>query len=327
MPAQRVPHVLVVNLGTPVAPTAPAVREFLEEFLSDPAVVDLPRWFWQPVLNRAVLRSRPARVAAQYASIWTDAGSPPRVETEQIVAALERIAADRFTVSAAYRYGAPSIESELRRVARFAQSVRLVPLFPQRTDATVGTIQRRAREIIARDRLTTDVIDALVPPTNPGYVSAMAARWREALGDAPEPPDHLVISFHGIPVRYNRREKGVYTDDCAATTAAFLDAIGWPVGQATLAYQSKFGPEPWLKPATAQLLADLPRRGITRVAVITPGFLTEGLETIEEIGIRGRETFQEAGGRAFIRVPAVADHPAFIEGVANLASEPVAAPR
>jgi ferrochelatase len=163
------------------------------------------------------------------------------------------------------------------------------------------------------------VIDALIPPADAGYIAAMAARWRDALAASPEEPEHLVISFHGIPVRYNRREGRVYTDDCAATTAAFLRAIAWPRERATLAFQSKFGPEPWLKPATARVLAELPARGISRVAVITPGFVTEGLETIEEIGIRGRETFEEAGGRALLRVPAVADHPEFIDALARIA--------
>jgi ferrochelatase len=195
-----------------------------------------------------------------------------------------------------------------------------VPLFPQRTDATTGTAFRRSREAAERAGISHRVVDRLVAPDDAGYLVAMAARWREAMVGEAVPPDHLVVSFHGIPVRYNRREGRVYTMDCEATTRAFLAAIDWPVERSTLAYQSKFGPEPWLTPATAGVLMELPRRGVKRVAVITPGFLTEGLETIEEIGIRGRESFLKAGGESLRRIGAVEDHPAFLRSLASLAT-------
>jgi ferrochelatase len=148
----------------------------------------------------------------------------------------------------------------------------------------------------------------------------MAAQWRRAVAEADHEIEHVVVSFHGIPVRYDRREGGVYMRDCEATTRAFLEAIDWPRDRATLAFQSKFGPEPWLKPATADVLEELPRRGVRRVAVITPGFLTEGLETIEEIGIRGRESFLEAGGTHFIRVGSVEAESAFLDALVALAA-------
>jgi len=145
-------------------------------------------------------------------------------------------------------------------------------------------------------------------------------RWREAIAGDTGASEHLVLSYHGIPVRYDRREQGVYVRDCEATTRAFLGAIDWPAARATLAYQSKFGPERWLTPSTADVLSELPRRGVRRVAVITPGFVTDGLETIEEIGIRGRESFTEAGGESLLRVAAVADHPAFAASLLRLAA-------
>jgi ferrochelatase len=313
------PHLLVVNLGTPEAATPAAVRAFLAEFLGDSAVVDLPRWVWLPILHGIVLRTRPARVSRQYASIWTPEGSPLRASTERIVAALGARAGGRFGASAAYRYGEPSLDTAMRRLAHEgAGPVAVVPLFPQRTDATTGTAFRRALEAAARAGIVDRVVERPIDPADPGYVAAMAARWREAIAGASAAPEHLVVSFHGIPARYNRREAGVYVRDCEATTHALLAAIAWPPERATLAFQSKFGPERWLTPATAQVLDALPRRGLRRVAVITPGFLTDGLETVEEIGIRGCETFLAAGGTDFLRVRAVDDHALFMASLVSL---------
>jgi ferrochelatase len=319
--AHPLPHLVLVNLGTPREPNAAAVREFLDEFLSDPAVVDLPRWLWMPILRGMVLRKRPARVAEMYASIWSAGGSPLRVATEQIVAGVRERASGRFGVSAAYRYGEPSLDTVMQALAGDgAGPVIIAPLFPHRTDATTGTAFRRAREAAERAGIADRLVERLIHPADPGYVEAMAAQWRRAVAEADHEIDHLVISFHGIPVRYDRREGQVYVRDCEATTHAFLQAIAWPRARATLAYQSKFGPEPWLKPATAAVLEELPRRGVRRVAVITPGFLTEGLETIEEIGIRGRESFLEAGGTHFLRVGSVEAESAFLDALAALAA-------
>lgn len=314
------PHLVVVNLGTPTAPTPEAVRVFLDEFLSDPAVVDLPRWLWAPILRGIVLRTRPARVAEQYASIWDRRGSPLRVATELIVRGVAERAAGRFGVSAAYRYGEPSLDAVMRTLATAASgAVIITPLFPQRTDATTGTAFRRAREAAARAGIAERLVERPIAPTDAGYIAALAAQYRRAIESADGGIDHLVVSFHGIPVRYDRREGHTYVRDCEATTQALLDAIAWPRARATLAYQSKFGPEPWLKPATSDVLRELPRRGVRRIAVITPGFLTEGLETIEEIGIRGRESFLDAGGTHFIRIGSVESEPAFLDSLATLA--------
>jgi protoporphyrin/coproporphyrin ferrochelatase len=314
------PHLLLVNLGTPSAPTPAAVRTFLTEFLSDPAVVDLPRWIWQPILRTFVLRSRPTRVAAMYESVWTSQGSPLRVATERMAYAARAFAAGDCTVSSAYRYGEPSLDTEMRRLAREHDGpVIVVPLFPHRTDATTGTAFKRAREAAGSAGISDRYREALVAPADDGYIAALAARWRETLEQCDAPPEHLVVSFHGIPVRYDRRELRQYSRDCEETTAAFLAEIDWPASRATLAYQSKFGPEPWLTPATATLVEELGRRGVRRVAVVTPGFLTDGLETLEEIGIRARESFLAVGGEELHLVGAVEDHPAMIDSLVRLA--------
>ena len=321
MTAHPLPHLVLVNLGTPKQPSPDSVREFLDEFLSDPAVVDLPRWVWLPILRGIVLRKRPARVAELYGSIWSAGGSPLRVATEQIVASVRERASGRFGVSAAYRYGEPSLDTVMHALASDGTGPVIVsPLFPHRTDATTGTAFRRAREAAERAGIAARLVERLIHPADPGYVEAMAAQWRRAVAEADHEIEHVVVSFHGIPVRYDRREGGVYMRDCEATTRAFLEAIDWPRDRATLAFQSKFGPEPWLKPATADVLEELPRRGVRRVAVITPGFLTEGLETIEEIGIRGRESFLEAGGTHFLRVGSVEAESAFLDSLAALAA-------
>ena len=315
------PHLLLVNLGTPTAPTPDAVREFLDEFLSDADVVDLPRWLWQPMLRHMVLRSRPARVAAAYASIWHSGGSPLRIATERMVDAVRFHGGTRVTVSAAYRYGAPSIDSEMQRLSRVHDGpIVVVPLFPHRTSATTGTAFRRARQAAMNAGVATRLQERLIHPADPGYIRALAARWREALDALETPPEHLVVSFHGIPVRYNRRERKQYTRDCEATTEALLRAIDWPRERTTLAYQSKFGPEPWLTPATASVINALPAKGIRRVGVITPGFLTEGLETLEEIGIRAREQFEAHGGHHLLLVPAVEHHEALARSLVDIAT-------
>lgn len=319
MPSART-HLLLVNLGTPTEPTPEAVREFLDEFLSDPAVVDLPRWFWLPVLKGIILRTRPKRVAAAYRSVWADAGSPLRVGTERMASAVRRHAPDSLTVSVAYRYGEPSIESELRRLASAHQGrIVVVPLFPQRTDATTGTIVTLMREAAVRVGVASRVEARFLPAADDGYIASLGARWFEALDGAAHPPEHLVVSFHGIPVRYNRREREQYTRDCEETTRAFLRWITWPESRTTLAYQSKFGPERWLTPATATVINELPAKGIRRVGVIMPGFVTDGLETLEEIGIRAREEFEANGGEHLIRVDAVEDHHAVAESLVRLA--------
>ncbi len=315
------PHLLLVNLGTPTAPTPDAVREFLGEFLSDADVVDLPRWLWQPILRHVVLRSRPQRVAGAYASIWRPDGSPLRSATERMVGAARDHAGDRLTVSAAYRYGEPSIDREMQRLSRVHSGpIVVVPLFPQRTSATTGTAFRRARRAAADAGVSARLQERLIHPADPGYIRALAARWREALDTVDAPPEHLVVSFHGIPLRYNLRERTQYTRDCTDTTEALLRAIGWPRARATLAYQSRFGPEPWLAPATARVINGLPAKGIRRVAVITPGFLTEGLETLEEIGIRAREEFEARGGHHLLLIPAVEHHDALAQSLVDIAT-------
>jgi ferrochelatase len=291
--------IVLVNLGTPAAPEPAAVRAFLEEFLSDPMVVDYPARLWRPILAR-ILRSRPEKVAKLYRSVWSDEGSPLTVGTRRLAEALE--AATDAEVTFAFRYTQPALTTTLAEKGPMT----IVPLFPQRTGSSSGTIEALVGDL-ARIRR--------IEPDDPGYIEAHADLWQRTVGH--DPPEHFVVSFHSIPVRYDRAEGGRYRHDCESTYRALLARIGWPKDKATLAYQSRFGPEPWIGPRTAIVLRRLPISGIRSVAVATPGFVTEGLETLEEIGIRGKETFERAGGERFCRIPCVEAHPAFVRSLAN----------
>lgn len=309
---------VLANLGTPAAPTPEAVREFLEEFLSDPLVVDYPAWIWQPIL-RQILKKRPDRLAHAYASIWSADGSPLDVDTRRVTRAVAARLGDKFAVVHAYRYGPRCLARVVEeRLAAGDREIIVVPLFPQRTSSSSGSIVQEVRRISRERGLGPRLRVAEIAPDAAGYVEALADRVRVATQGAPA--DHLLVSYHGIPTRYDLRERRQYSRDCRATTAALLSRLSWPVERATHAYQSTFGPEPWLKPSTAERIERLARERAGHVAVITPGFLTDGLETLEEIAIRGREAFEAAGGSRYTTVPAVADHPRLVDEVVALAS-------
>lgn len=304
------PDIILVNLGTPEAPTPAAVRRFLAEFLADPMVVDLPRWLWTPILRGIILRRRPARVAEQYRAIWSEGGSPLAIGTRRMVTALAGALGDGRSVEQAYRYGAPGLAGLVQqRLDRQQRPVRVVPLFPQPTAATTGTVEALVSRLDA-DRGLVEV--RTLAADAPGYIEALVDRCRETFAAGSGPPDQLLISFHGIPVRVDRKEQQLYSRACSRTAEALRHGLGLTPETATLCYQSRFGPEPWLGPATFDLLEKLPSRGAGNMAVVCPGFLTEGLETLEEIGVRGRQVFEVAGGESLRLVPAVEDHPAMI---------------
>jgi len=319
MPAD---HLILINLGTPAAPTPEAVRDFLEEFLLDPMVVDWPQWIWRPILTRFVLRSRPARVARLYRTIWREQGSPLADDTQKTVRGLRQRLGASAIVSHAFRYGSPSIRSALETAReQIASRIVVVSLFPQRTGSTTGSITRAVDELAVELGIRDRIERLEVPPDDEGYIEALVARYRQVCPAEGPSPDHVLISFHGIPRRYDRAEFGVYQQDCRRTAEALRTRLGLEAGRVTLAYQSKFGPEPWIQPATDRTLERLALEGVRRIAVITPGFLTDGLETLEEIGIRGTETFRQAGGKELVLVPAVADHPAWLGALSRRFAE------
>jgi ferrochelatase len=317
---------ILVNLGTPTAPTAAAVRAFLAEFLADPLVVDLPAFLWRPILRGIVLRTRPARVAKGYAAIWTPEGSPLAAWTKRLAKSLAERVEPGLDVHAAYRYGESNradgidrIDRVLARALDTADQVVVRTLFPHPTAASSGTIEALVRATAARLGAADRVVLAPLAPDAPGYVAAQverieAAERRLAGGRA----DCILLSFHGLPARVDRREGGRYSRACAATAAAVAARLGRPAAEIVRAYQSRFGPGAWLKPATADLLVARAAAGARRVVVATPGFLTPGLETLEELGLRGRADFLRAGGVELRLADPPTDHPAFLDELVAL---------
>ena len=327
-------ELILANLGTPAAPTAAAVRAFLAEFLGDPMVVEKPRWLWLPILHGIVLRVRLAKVAKAYQEIWSPAGSPLAAGTQALAQAVQaELAAANVRVVHCYRYGSPNLAERLAESRRlFPDSnhpIRVVPLFPQRTASSSGTLVRLVEQLARDPQLSGRLQIAELSPVDADYIAALAEgvlSARAELQTTPPAQPHLVASFHGIPEYVNAKEGARYTTDCQATYAALLERLNWPHEHATLAFQSRFGRDPWIGPATDTVLSELPARGVHDVIVTTPGFLTAGLETIEELGLRGRADFMQAGGQRFVLAPppvatttgAPRPHPRFVRALAQL---------
>lgn len=293
--------VILAQLGTPDAPTAPAVRRYLREFLSDRRVVDLPRVLWWPILHGIILRTRPARSAANYQRVWTEDGSPLLLHTESQTRLLaERLGPD-FHVGFGMRIGNPGMKPALdAAVAAGAERILVVPLFPQYSTATSLSVADAVEDWQKRNRGAPPVEVNCSFPDHPGYVAALAASV-EAAGVRPTAESPLVMSFHGIPQRYADRGDP-YPQECESTAAALAEALSLPDDAWHLTYQSRFGRETWLQPYTEASLERLAREGIRSVSVIAPSFVADCLETIDEIGRELREAYEAAGGGAFTRI-------------------------
>ena len=314
----KVEHV-IANLGTPMEPTPEGVRAFLGEFLGDPMVVEWPAWFWKPILHGIVLRKRPQRIARLYQRIWSERGAPLRVQTEDLVETLANSVGEGIQVTASYRYGSPSIHECVERAFSRSEKVAFTSLFPQRTASSSGTANRVAVEVARTLGREPDLVLAPLSPVDPGYIRALAARVRDGLTQFTEgEPPHLLASFHSIPQAVNRREGSIYTADCSATFQALLAELGWNSDNASLDYQSVFGPAKWVGPATSTRIEELAKAGTKRLLVTMPGFLSDGLETLEEIGVEGKGTFLAAGGCEYHCTTAVAGHPDLLKSLIGL---------
>lgn len=329
--------VLLVNLGSPDAPTPRAVRRYLREFLGDPRVLDMPalgRWL---LLNLVILPTRPRRSAEAYEKVWTPEGSPLLVYGRALRDALRKELGDDWCVELAMRYGVPSIDAALERLAAAdVDRIVVVPLFPQYASASTGSALD-AVYAAAAERNNVPPL-AVVPSfyAEPGFVRALTAVAREL----PEErrPDHLLISFHGLPERQVKASdttgkhclasetccdaigpanRFCYRAQCHATARALAESLGLRREHWTLSFQSRLGRTPWIKPYTDEVLPELFERGIRRLAVACPSFVADCLETIEEIGIRAREQWLELGGEDLVLVPCVNDHPLWVEALAT----------
>lgn len=313
--------ILLTNLGTPDAPTAPALRRYLAEFLWDRRVVDVPRPLWWLILHGVILRIRPARSAALYRKVWTADGSPllsiARRQRELLQQQLERQWPGRTRVVLGMRYGRPSIAAALDelREAGVGQ-VLVLPLYPQNSCSTtastldaVAAALRVRRDVPALNFVADYHADA-------GYIDALAASVREAR-QADEPVQRLLFSFHGTPERF-RSEGDPYYRQCLATARLTAERLGLAEDAWQVTFQSRFGREPWLQPYTDEVLRQLPAAGVKRVQVICPGFSADCLETLEEIAGENREVFLHAGGEAFQYIPALNDRPDHIAALAAI---------
>lgn len=316
--------ILLVNLGTPEAPTAAALRPYLKEFLSDPRVVEIPRTIWWLILNGIILNTRPKKSAAKYASIWTPDGSPLKVHTEKQAKLLkgwlgERVATP-FMVEYAMRYGNPSVADTLSRMkAAGCDRILILPAYPQYAASSTATAFDAAYAWQQTVRNQPALRTVKHYHDHPGYIQALAANVHD-YWQMHGRPDVLLMSFHGVP-RYTLDKGDPYHCECQKTGRLLAEALGLGPKQFRLTFQSRFGRAEWLKPYTDKTLEELGRTGTKRVDVIAPGFVADCLETLEELAMEGRTSFLAAGGKEFNYIPALNEHPQWIDALGQIALE------
>ena len=307
--------VLLVNLGTPEAPTTGAVRRYLKQFLSDRRVVEIPPLLWQPILRGIILNTRPKKSAANYAKVWTDKGSPLAFHTIAQAEALATRMEDYADVRYAMRYGAPAIGDVLADMkAAGCMRILIAPLYPQYSGATTATVQDEAFRAFAAMRWQPAI--RTLPPyhDNAAYIQALKTSVEAGLAKLDFTPDAIIASFHGMPQR--TLDLGdPYHCPCRKTARLLSEAMGVEL---TVAFQSRFGPAKWLDPATDKTLERLAHEGIRKVAIFAPGFSSDCLETLEELQMEGRELFEEAGGTHFAYIPCLNDSGVGMDMLENL---------
>ncbi len=310
--------VLLVQLGTPDAPTTPALRRYLRQFLGDPRVIDAPRLKWWFILNLFILPFRPARSAEKYRRIWDEkTGSPllhiTRLQTQALQTLLPEVPV-RFGMM----IGNPPLGDVVHElIEQGVDRLIVIPMFPQYSATTSAS----ATDVLFKALMKEKRVPALriVPPCydHPAYLDAMTAVINDELVKLPWQPDHYLLSFHGIPIRY-AAQGDPYPSHVEGTTGGLIERLGWPRDKWTQTYQSLFGREEWLKPYTDETLKELAKRGVKKVFVAMPGFTTDCLETLDEIGNEARETFLHAGGETLHACPCLNDHPRWIEALRTL---------
>lgn len=296
--------VLIVNLGSPDAPEPGAVRRYLKEFLSDRRVVEIPPILWQPILRGIVLNTRPRTSAHAYAQIWTEEGSPLTAITKRQAVALQAVLSKDVIVDWAMRYGKPAIAERIAALkAGGCDRILIAPLYPQYSGATTATVNDAAFAALAKMRWQPAI--RTLPPwhDDPAYIDALKSSIEAELAGLSFAPDAILVSFHSMPERTLLRGDP-YHCQCMKTARLLSQALG---RELTVSFQSRLGRAKWLEPATDATLAALPGKGVSRVAVIAPGFVADNLETLEELAIRGRATFIAGGGSDFAYIPCLND--------------------
>ncbi|MDX2076680.1 MAG: ferrochelatase [bacterium] len=317
--------VVLGQLGTPDAPTAKALRPYLRQFLSDRRVIDYSPFLWQPLLRGIILRTRPQKSAKLYARIWLEGGSPLLVYSQQQVVALQACLGDSFRVILGMRYGNPSIPSAIATLeAEGIDCIVVLPMFPQFSCTTTASIYDAVYGAVMgklSDRKRFMPTIRMIPPyyDHPAYIHALKTHLTAQIAQADTPPDKIIISFHGIPNRYIRTGDP-YRAHCERTAQLLAEAMAWDSDQWQIAFQSQFGPEKWLEPYTDKVLEGLHHAGIKHPMIFSPGFVTDCLETLDELGNEGREQFAEGGGNPdhFRFIPCLNLNPAWIEAMGQL---------
>ncbi len=305
--------VVLANLGTPDATDYWSMRRYLSEFLSDKRVVDYPSWKWQPLLQLVILSRRPFKSGEAYRSIWnSEKNESPlltitREQTRKMAEALEARHGDRVRVDFCMRYGNPSTDSVLRRLqAEGCERILFFPLYPQYASPTTATANDHAFRTLMRLKWQPAIRTVPAYFEHPAYLEALANSVREAYDAAETPPEVLVASYHGVPKRF-LTEGDPYHCQCQKTTRLLRERLGWEESAIQTAFQSQFGPEAWVGPPTVDHVAELARQGRKHIAVISPAFASDCVETLEEINEEIRESFLAAGGERFTYIPCLND--------------------
>jgi ferrochelatase len=317
--------VLLVNLGTPARPTTSAVRRYLRQFLSDRRVVDMHPLAWRPILELGVLAVRPRVSARKYRSVWLPEGSPLLVHTSAQVAALQEALGERVEVAAAMRYGAPSLDAVVRDlVGRGHERLLVVPMYPQYSGSSTGSVLEAVHRVVGALPRHPEVRTVRGFADDEGYVAAVCAaleaRWEREGRPDPAAGDRVLLSFHGIP-QAMADAGDPYPAEVARTTAAIRARLGLPDDAVLQTFQSKFGPAPWLRPATIDMVRALGEAGTRRLEVVCPGFVADCLETLEEIDLLNRAAYEQAGGTGFAYVPWGNAAPAWTRALAGIAAQ------
>jgi len=309
--SQEKTGILLANLGTPDAPTAPAVRRYLRQFLSDRRVVDVPRILWWPLLRGVILPLRSGRVSKLYQSIWMDEGSPLLVYSQRQQKALAEQLPDT-PVALGMSYGKPSLKSAVEQLlAQHVTHIVVLPLYPQYSCSTVAAVWDELNRIFAQSRSLPSISLIRDYATEPTYIEALANTIKHSFAEHGE-PDILLLSYHGIPQRFADQGDD-YPQRCRETTQALANHLGLPPEKLMMSFQSRFGREPWLMPYTDETLKMLGEKGIKHIQVMCPGFSSDCLETLEEIRVENRDVFIEAGGVKYEYIPALNDSPDHIK--------------
>ncbi|TSC33998.1 ferrochelatase [Corallococcus sp. Z5C101001] len=329
---------LLVNLGTPDAPESGPVRRYLREFLSDPRVIDIHpvgRWF---LLNLFILPFRPAKSAEAYRKVWMREGSPLLVHGRALEAAVAERLKDDYEVALAMRYGNPSLPDTVAALrAKGVSEFTVLPLYPQEATSSASSSLARLYEVLAEGWDVPNVRAVPAFHDDAGFLDAFAAVARPVISDARA--DHVLFSFHGLPERHMRKSdptgrhclasqgccdvltaenRHCYRAQCYSTARLLAQRLGLPEGGYTVAFQSRLGRTPWVKPYTDVVLPELAAKGVKRLAVMCPAFVADCLETLEEIGLRAKEQFVEAGGESLTLVPSLNAHPEWVDAVVRM---------